>query len=159
MARSLATILLLFGFWISLSGLVDLYHLGLGILSVLIVFYISGDLFLKEKPGKKKAKEFVRFINYIPYLLYSIFLANIEIIKLALHPKMMDLISPHIVRFRSKLKEDLPIVTFANSITLTPGTITVKIEENVLYVHAIDIKASGQLPGELEEKVAGIFKD
>jgi multicomponent Na+:H+ antiporter subunit E len=84
--------------------------------------------------------------------------ANLHVMKLTLHPRMMDLIDPRIVKFRSKLKSDLALVTFANSITLTPGTITVSVSvDGGFKVHAID-KASGDpLPGEMEQRVAKAF--
>jgi multicomponent Na+:H+ antiporter subunit E len=70
----------------------------------------------------------------------------------------MDMIDPRIVKFRSKLKSDLALVTFANSITLTPGTITVSVSlDGDFKVHAID-KASGDpLPGQMEQRIAKAF--
>jgi len=71
---------------------------------------------------------------------------------------MSSLIDPHIIRFRTKLKRDLSLMTFGNSITLTPGTITVDIQDGHFYVHSIDRKvADDLLSGEMEEKVARIF--
>lgn len=71
---------------------------------------------------------------------------------------MMDLIDPRIIQFKSKLKSDISLVTFANSITLTPGTITVYVSVyGDFQVHVID-KPSGQsLPGEMEVRVRKIF--
>lgn len=100
----------------------------------------------------------MRFARYIPWILYQIFLANLHLLYLTFHPRMMDLIDPKIIKFRSKLKSDLALVTFANSITLTPGTITVSVSINGDFsVHAID-KASGEpLPGEMEARIAKTF--
>jgi multicomponent Na+:H+ antiporter subunit E len=71
---------------------------------------------------------------------------------------MLDLIDPEIIRFKSKLNQDLSLVTFANSITLTPGTITVYVTmDGVFSVHAIDKKSSEGLPGEMEERIARAF--
>jgi multicomponent Na+:H+ antiporter subunit E len=85
--------------------------------------------------------------------------ANIHVTYLVFHPRMMDLIDPRIIKFRSKkLKSDMALVTFANSITLTPGTITVDVSlDGDFKVHAID-KASGDpLPGEMEARIAKTF--
>ena len=78
--------------------------------------------------------------------------------RLVLHPKMMELIDPKIITFKSRLKSDMSLVTFANSITLTPGTITVYVSVYGRFsVHIID-QASGQsLPGEMEERIARAF--
>lgn len=73
---------------------------------------------------------------------------------------MMELIDPRIIRFRSKLKGDLSRVTFANSITLTPGTITVYVSlDGDFRVHAIDEKSRVGLPGEMEERIAKAFRE
>lgn len=77
---------------------------------------------------------------------------------LTFHPKMMDLIDPKVFRFKSRLKGDLPLVTFANSITLTPGTITVYVTiDGEFSVHAIDQKSKEGLPGEMEIRIARVF--
>ena len=71
---------------------------------------------------------------------------------------MMDRIDPTIVTFKTKLKSNIARVALANSITLTPGTITIRIEDDVFYVHAISRKAAAGLPGEMEERLARIFE-
>jgi len=71
---------------------------------------------------------------------------------------MHELINPKIINFQSKLKSDISLVTFANSITLTPGTITVYVSsEGDFHVHAIDDKSAAGLPGEMEARVAKAF--
>jgi multicomponent Na+:H+ antiporter subunit E len=73
---------------------------------------------------------------------------------------MLTLIDPHIIRFKVKLKTDIGLTTFANSITLTPGTITVLIHEGSFYVHAINQKvADDLLTGEMEDRVTQIYKE
>ena len=73
---------------------------------------------------------------------------------------MSALIDPHIIRFKTKLKKDLSLMTFGNSITLTPGTITVLIKEGYFYVHSIDKKvAEDLLTGEMEDRVSRIFME
>jgi multicomponent Na+:H+ antiporter subunit E len=138
----------------------DAWHLSLGVISCIIVTYISHDLlFEREKFQKKDITETIRFIKYIPWLIYQIVLANVHVAKVALHPRMNDLIDPHIIRFKTKLKRDISLVTFANSITLTPGTITILIRDGYYFVHALDMKVAGDLPGEMEERVAHIFME
>ena len=99
-----------------------------------------------------------RFLLYLPWLLYQIFLANIHVMRLVLHPRMKDLIDPKIIAFDSKLKSDMARVTFANSITLTPGTITVYVSVYGRFsVHAIDQASGKALPGEMEERIGKVF--
>jgi multicomponent Na+:H+ antiporter subunit E len=77
---------------------------------------------------------------------------------LVFHPKMMDLIDPRIIRFKSKLDREISHLIFANSITLTPGTITVFVSIYGDYaVHAIDQQSGQSLPGEMEKRVSKIL--
>ena len=156
----LLTFLVMFVIWVLLSGKFDAFHLILGIISSAIVAYFSADLLfespnikLKDLPGS-----WIRFVRYIPWLLYQIFLANLHVLYLTFHPRMKDLIDPRIIRFGSKLQSDFSRVTFANSITLTPGTITVYVTmDGDFSVHAIDKKSREGLPGEMERRIAMAF--
>jgi len=95
---------------------------------------------------------------YIPWLLYQVLLANIHVMYLVFHPRMIDLIDPRIIRFKSRLKKPMSLFIFANSITLTPGTITVFVSITGEYaVHVIDEKSGDSLPGEMEERVARLM--
>jgi multicomponent Na+:H+ antiporter subunit E len=144
--------------WVLLSGKFDAFHLSLGVISCALVSYLSSDFLFSSPRPRGLLSKWIRFARYIPWLMIEITKANLHVMKLALHPRMMDLIDPRIVKFRSKLKSDLALVTFANSITLTPGTITVTVSvDGDFKVHAID-KASGDpLPGEMERRIAKAF--
>jgi multicomponent Na+:H+ antiporter subunit E len=154
----LASFFILLAFWIFMSGLFDIWHLGLGILSCALVTYMSSDLLFKRR-GRcgPLSKECAAFVAYIPWLIYQICLANIYVVKVALSPNLSKRIFPHIVKFRTKLKSEMAVTTFANSITLTPGTITVHIEGEYFYVHSLDISLADSLPGEMEERIAKIY--
>ncbi len=150
---------LLFAFWVLFSGKFDPFHLSLGVVSCLIVAYISGDLLFSGSRLSRIPGLWFRFACYTPWLVWQVFLANIHVLYLVFHPKMMDLIDPKIIHFRSRLKDDMALVTFANSITLTPGTITVYVSVyGDFRVHAIDAPSGEALPGEMEERIARIFE-
>lgn len=69
-------------------------------------------------------------------------------------------INPQIVKFKSKLETDISFVTLANSITLTPGTITMDIKDGIIYIHALSEKVADELnAGEMEDRVAHIFME
>lgn len=158
--RFAITFIILFGVWVLLSGRFDAFHLSLGLISCGIVSYLSSDLLFSTPRPRGLLSQWIRFIAYIPWLMLEIIKANLHVTYLVFHPRMMDLIDPQIIKFRSKLKSDLALVTFANSITLTPGTITVYISlDGDFKVHAID-KASGEpLPGEMESRIARAFRE
>ena len=102
----------------------------------------------------------LRMAGYIQWLLYHIFMANLHVLYLTLHPRMLDLINPKIIIFDSRLKSDYSRMVFANSITLTPGTITVNVNALGRFsVHCIDDPSGQPLPGTMEEKIAQVFKE
>jgi multicomponent Na+:H+ antiporter subunit E len=69
-------------------------------------------------------------------------------------------IDPKIIRYKTRLKSDISLLTFANSITLTPGTITADIHEGEFYVHALSKKVADDfMTGKMEDKVAYIFEE
>lgn len=148
----------MFALWVLLSGKFDSFHLSLGLISCAGVAYFSGDLLFPSRRIRGFPGLWIRFVRYIPWLIYQIFLANLHLIYLSFHPRMMDLIDPKIIKFRSKLQSDISLVTFANSITLTPGTITVYVSiDGDFSVHAIDEKSREGLPGEMEARIARAF--
>jgi len=152
------TFIIMCGTWVLLSGKFDAFHLSLGVISCALVAYFSSDFLFSSPKPRGVLSQWVRFATYIPWLMVEIVKANLHVMKLVLHPRGMDMIDPKIVKFRSKLKSNLALVTFANSITLTPGTITVSVSlDGDFKVHAID-KASGDpLPGEMEQRIAKAF--
>jgi len=152
------TALILFAFWMLLSGLFDSFHLTLGAICSIIVAYLYHDLlFANVRAGELRVVAW-RFISYIPWLLYQIFMSNIHVASLVLRPKMP--IDPQVLTFKTKLETDISCVTLANSITLTPGTITMDIRDGVYYVHALSKKVADDLKaGEMEDRVAHIFME
>lgn len=154
------TFFILFALWIVLSGRFDGFHLIMGVISCGIVAFLSADLFFPVQLHRNHFFVWLRFTGYIPWLLYQIFLANLHVMYIVLHPRMMELIDPHIIEFNSKLTSDISRTTFANSITLTPGTITVDATTvGKFSVHCIDEDSGKPLPGEMEERIAKVFNE
>lgn len=153
----LLTFILMFLTWIVLSGKFEPLMLWLGVISsALVSFYFYVLLFPTLEA--RYFKIFLRFIPYCPWLIWEITKANIHLLRITLHPRMIDLIDPHIITFKTNLKSDIAIATLANSITLTPGTITVTADrDGVFKVHAIDRESAEALPGIMLEKVAKVF--
>ena len=144
--------------WIVLSGRFDAFHLALGTIACIIVARMSSTILISRRGIENLPRQWFRFICYIPWLLYQVFLANIHVLSLAFNPRMIDLIDPRIIRFKSRLKKPMSLFIFANSITLTPGTITVFVSiTGEFTVHVIDEYSGLSLPGEMEEKVARLM--
>lgn len=153
--RRLAVFVILFGFWLLLSGHYDLFHLSLGVICSLLVAFVSHDLLIENISGSRRFKKTRRFVSYVPWLIYQIVIANLHVAYLILKPSAID---PRIVRFKTKLKSEFAMVTLGNSITLTPGTITMDIIDGEFYVHALSKKvADDLLSGEMERRVAHVF--
>ena len=149
---------ILFLFWLVFSGKFDLFHLGLGVISCALVSWFVSDLSVIKSRPISLVRLWVNFILYFPWLLWQTFTSSLHVLSLVLSPKMMDRIDPHIFRIKTRIDDRLGLVTFANSITLTPGTITVDISiHGDFIIHAIDKESAAGLPGEMERRVARIF--
>mgnify|MGYP006295698793 CR=1 FL=1 len=153
------TLLLMFGLWIIFSGMFEPLLLWLGAISSFIVAAISHELIFPS-PSWSYIRYVFRFAFYLPWLVWQVFQANIHLMKLVFHPRMMELIDPHIVTFQTSLRQDLSLVALANSITLTPGTITISAEPGGRFeVHAIDKRTGAGLPGSMGQKIERVFED
>ncbi|WP_306060105.1 monovalent cation/H+ antiporter subunit E [Natronococcus wangiae] len=98
----------------------------------------------------------VRFVLYIPYLLWEILKANIAVSAVILRPSMP--IEPTLTRVNARVRGGLPLTALANSITLTPGTLTVRATDQQLIVHTLIPAAREDLfDGGLERAIRFVF--
>ncbi|MCK5539984.1 MAG: Na(+)/H(+) antiporter subunit B [Deltaproteobacteria bacterium] len=149
--------ILLFLFWLLLSGHYDIFHITIGIFCCLLVSYSSNDLLFVHVGAGDSHLIIPRLLTYIPWHLYQIIISNIYLAKLVFSP--ISRLNPHFVPYKTKLTNGLALVTYANSITLTPGTITIDLNDNTFYVHAIDSKvADDLLTGEMEDRIEKVFQ-
>ena len=129
--------LLLVLFWIILNGKITVEIVVLGLLFALLIYgFAYKFLGLTWKREKKFWKYLLWGIQYIGILLREIIIANIAVLKIILSPKKK--IHPVLVKFPAPLKSHLLQVILADSITLTPGTITVRLYEEKFEVHCLD---------------------
>lgn len=132
---------LLFAFWVLLSGLFDPFHLIAGALSAALVASITYTMLLVVPARGRQSLvhlatiPWLRLIPYVMWLLKEVAVANWQVLRIVLDPKLP--IDPALVRFRSSLRSDFGLSTLANSITLTPGTITVEVANDEFLVHAL----------------------
>ncbi len=155
--------LLLFGFWVVLSGKLDAVHLGMGVFSATLVTWLSaGVLYTRRDDGARTWLAFIpwgRLLAYLPWLAWEIVKSNIQVLKLVLGP--ISRLDPAVVTFRPPLRSEVSRVFLANSITLTPGTVTLDVSlEGEFLVHALD-RAAGEdlVAGGMGRKVAWAFRE
>ena len=125
--------ILLFLVWIGLTNSFDIQELTVGILVSLIVVYFFTD---NEKINLFTMLK--KYIQFTPIFIVNLVKSNIEVAKIVLS-RTID-IKPTIVKLNTSLTDDFDKLLLANSITLTPGTITVKLDEQDLYVHILNPK-------------------
>ena len=161
---ALFTFVVMFMFWTTLSGKFDLFHLSMGVFSSGLVAWLSHDLLFEGHTKKLGATliEIARFLRYLLWIFGQIVLANLHIAGLSLSVYPKKKLDPHIIKFKTSLKTNFARFVLANSITLTPGTVSVRIEEDTFYVHALTRRSAGDLagdgPGEMERWVAWVFE-
>ena len=152
---------LLLANWIVFSGKFDAFHLGLGVISSLFITWISQDFLFydRSKTWEERMREAGAFLQYIPWLIVEIIKANLHVFKLAMTRNGYEEVAPRIVTIKTYLKTDFAKFVFANSITLTPGTITMLIRGDVFHVHTMSqFLEDDLLEGAIERKVAEVFE-
>ncbi len=128
--------------WCLLNWKPDWQHIIIGIFVSAIVAFLTGDLFINRPHLLKHPYRYVYFfVYYAPKFLWECFKANLDVAYRVIHPKLP--INPGIVKVKTILRSDTALTFLANSITLTPGTLSVDIdkENGFLYIHWIDVKA------------------
>ena len=142
-------------FWLLLSGyFTEPLLLTLGALSVIVTVYLA--LRADRIDGERVSFRLdLPIIRYWIWLLVEIVKANIDVAKLIISPTMV--LSPRMVRVKATQKSDMGLVIYANSITLTPGTVTVDIDDDELVVHAITQEmADGLATGDMDARVTAL---
>lgn len=156
--RFLATWFTLAAFWVLLSGHFDAVHLVFGFVSVTLVSAISSHHLAAGSTVGRELLQLLRLLLYAPWLLAQIALANVDVLLRVLGFRPVE---PCVVRFRPELASEFGRATLANSITLTPGTVTVEVEDDGSFVvHAISPEAARSLlTGEMARRVQRIEGD
>lgn len=154
--------IMLFAFWLLLTGSIERKFLTYGVLTALITAWVTYPLLLIPNDAGTK-KYFLLGVNpgklvlYLLWLFWQLVLANLDVLKATVRPEIE--IAPRIVRFRYQAENPIAKVCLANSITLTPGTVTIDVtEDGVFTVHALtDGAADGLKDGAMQEKAAWLF--
>lgn len=148
----------LFVFWLALTGSLQPANLVIGaVLASLLGAWSSAFLWPEEVPVLTFAQT-GRFVLYVGHLIRSIVQAAIQVAEVVIDPRMP--IDPVIISHRTSFVREVSRVVFANSITLTPGTLTVDVEGNTFHIHCLAERfADDVASGELERRVARVFEE
>ncbi len=157
MSRHFLTAGLLAGTWFLWSGHTKPLILLWGALSVLLVMWLRARMDAVDGSREKYVLGF-RPLLYVPWLLKEILLSNLHVAKVIVSPSLP--IRPRLVRVPANQRTELGQVWFANSITLTPGTLTLDTRDGEFLVHALtDVTAEGLLEGTMDRKCAALEGD
>jgi multicomponent Na+:H+ antiporter subunit E len=136
---------LAFAVWVLLSwpfveGRIDIQVVVAGLITAAAASFLFIEILPKEHGVYFSPTRIFWLLVYIPVFFYYVIRANVDVVYRALHPKMP--INPGIVKVKTNLKTDSGITALANSITLTPGTLTVDLtDDGYLYIHWINVKS------------------
>ncbi len=150
-----------FTLWLFLTWTLNWQHLLVGIFVAFLVALLFGNIFVQEPKKCFQVKRYLWFCYYVPIFLWECVKANFDVAYRVLHPKMP--IHPGIVKVKTSLKTDMARTCLANSITMTPGTLSVEIKDEYLYIHWINVKsqdleeASRIIAARFERILARIF--
>ena len=133
----LLNFIIMFLVWWALTWTMDPVTLRVGLLVAAGIALFISDFFPSDMVLLFSPRRIFWLLVYIPYFFYYVFKANLDVLYRVLHPDLP--INPGIVKVRTNLTTDLGKTFLANSITLTPGTLTVDIEGEYLYIHWINV--------------------
>lgn len=156
-----ARFLTLFGtsllFYQILGGFSGWFDIVTGLATALIVAVTLDSVSFYHDPTLAKSpKRFLRSMLYVPYLLYEIIVSNLVVARVILDPRQD--IDPRMTKIRVFVGSGFPLTMLANSITLTPGTLTVKADDQELYVHSlVPFAREGLFDGALERWIRFVF--
>jgi len=142
----------LFGLWVLLSGKLDAFHLSVGFLGAALIAWLN----TKSRHLNGPPLPLVRLVLYLPWLFWEIVKSSLNVTKIILDPKLP--INPRLIQYRTDLGSNPAVVLLGNSITLTPGTVTIEVSSSELLVHALDDGSSSGLElRTMERKIAEAF--
>jgi len=159
--KALITFFFLFALWLLFTFNLDPFSLLLGGLFSLTIALFTHDLFIEkeEKIHKGILPRFEFFVLYVFVVFWEIYVASFNVVYQVITMK----INPGIVKIRTRLKSKLAQALLANSITLTPGTVSIDLQEDYLHVHWLVVKtdnshkAARMIKGSYEAQLRRIF--
>lgn len=154
MIRAISLGGVLFGLWLLLSGHYNPLLIGFGIFSSVLVVLLARRMRIIDPEGHPIHLG-LGAATYWPWLLLEIVKSNIDVARRILDPSLP--ISPTMIRVKAGQRTELGQVVYANSITLTPGTVSIELEDGMIDVHALTAEgAESLLEGEMDRRVTAM---
>ncbi|MHC4221923.1 MAG: Na+/H+ antiporter subunit E [Planctomycetota bacterium] len=139
--KRLAYFGLSFAIWLLLTWTFDIQVVLVGIIASAGVSILFHEILPQEHHAFISPVRLFWLLIYLPVFFYYLIKANFDVVYRAIHPDLP--IHPGIVKIKTNLKTQSGITALANSITLTPGTMTVDLtDDGILYVHWINVKST-----------------
>ena len=138
--RYLTAFVVSFGVWLALVGTLNWQELLMGGVLSAIVAALGWRYFSQIGFSRLTPKKFLYLIAYIPVFFWAMIKANFDVAYRVIHPRMP--IHPGVVLIKTDLKSDSGKLALANSITLTPGTLTMDVEGDSMLIHWINVKST-----------------
>jgi multicomponent Na+:H+ antiporter subunit E len=153
-AIALTTVLSLV--WLAWSGHFEPLLLALGAGSVLVVVALSAHMRVLDEESMPLSLHHGRLLLYVPWLFWEIVKANLDVARRIVAPGGPR-IAPRLIRVRASQRSELAQVVYANSITLTPGTVSVDLSDGEILVHALSREAAeGLETGEMDRRCTAL---
>jgi multicomponent Na+:H+ antiporter subunit E len=148
---TLSSAFVLFVFWLLLSGNFTVFLVTIGALTAVAIVAFGRRMDVIDHEGHPIHLSW-RVVNYWPWLVKEIVKSAWQVSRIIVDPALP--ISPRLIRVKTSQKTAVGVVTYANSITLTPGTISVDVKRDEILVHALTREgAEGLLAGEMDRRV------
>lgn len=150
-ARTILTMAaVLSGIWYLLSGKFDALHFGAGVVTALIIAATYRQV---EDGATWKVG---RFIAYVPWLIWQIVRSNLRVARLVLTPRLP--VAPAFIRLSPRVRGARALTLLGCSITLTPGTLTIDVDDHEIFVHALDGASAQEVRDRvIERRVAAVL--
>jgi len=139
--KQLACFIIVLLIWMALTWSLHWQDLLAGVFFSLLISLFVSEMYPERLETALDPRRWFWAILYLPYFLYYCILANLDVAYRVLHPDVP--IRPGFVKVRTTLKTDMAKTLLANSITLTPGTLTVDMDGQDLYIHWINVRGKG----------------
>ncbi len=160
----LVAVVALWGLWLALVGTTDPQEVVAGgVVAVLTALLAGGAPFTSRSLRILQPRRLAYALAYVPYMVWAIVKANLDVARRVVDPRLP--INPGIVRVKTRLTHPVARTALANSITLTPGTLTVDMCDDELCIHWVDVtaenmeEATREIVSGFERYLEVIFED